>query len=354
MEVHLEKSLMSSYDFMSPGCLRRAGLPGAGKITMNGSDEFLLLNYVPVEEKEIFRIEMKELVEPEEFSLDYWMEIPSLLITLVGLVGNGLVLWLLGFCIKRNSFSVYILNLAAADSLYLCCSFLMSIHALVSYRSNSGLHIVLDLLKAMFYLVGMSLLAVISTERCLSVLFPIWHRCNRPKHTSTVVCIVLWALIGLVWLTFYILCVCRTIDNICAVNTVVLFVWFVLLFPWLGVSSLTLLLRVQCTSQYRQPPRLYLLVLLTVLVFLLCGMPLGISGFILRFHRVSILLWLPQLLACVNSSANPFIYFILGRQRHKRGREALRAVLQRALGDEQELRDGVSKTTHSITPETSF
>uniref|UniRef100_A0A087WR15 MAS-related GPR, member B1 n=1 Tax=Mus musculus TaxID=10090 RepID=A0A087WR15_MOUSE len=36
----------------------------------------------------------------------------SLIIALVGLVGNATVLWFLGFQMSRNAFSVYILNLA--------------------------------------------------------------------------------------------------------------------------------------------------------------------------------------------------------------------------------------------------
>ncbi|MBZ3883156.1 Mas-related G-protein coupled receptor member X2 [Sciurus carolinensis] len=46
-------------------------------------------------------------------------ELP-LIILLVGLAGNAAVLWFLGFRIRRNTFSIYTLNLAAADFLFLC------------------------------------------------------------------------------------------------------------------------------------------------------------------------------------------------------------------------------------------
>ncbi|NXG12799.1 MRGRD protein, partial [Sakesphorus luctuosus] len=36
-------------------------------------------------------------------------------VSLCGLVGNGLVMWFLGFHMKQNPFTVYILNLAVAD-----------------------------------------------------------------------------------------------------------------------------------------------------------------------------------------------------------------------------------------------
>ncbi|XP_074083714.1 mas-related G-protein coupled receptor member X1-like [Macrotis lagotis] len=271
----------------------------------------------------------------EEFSIKYWMRILSLLITLVGLVGNGLVLWLLGVRIKRNPFSVYILNLSGADTLFLCCSFLISIHEFITYLYFPFMFEVVIYITYMFYTVGLSILAAISTERCLSVLSPIWYKCHRPVHTSGVVCAVLWTLISLLGVTDFVVCFYVYSDYLCHDFFIIEVIWFIIFTCVLCISSLTLLLRVQCSSQCQQPPRLYLLVLLTVLVFLLGGLPMGIMDFIWRFHKVFMPHWLPLLLACVNSSANPFIYFFLGSQRQRRRREPIRVILQRALGDEE-------------------
>ncbi|KAL8181615.1 UNVERIFIED_CONTAM: hypothetical protein K2H54_013345 [Gekko kuhli] len=41
--------------------------------------------------------------------------VADLVICVFGAVGNGMVIWLLGFRIKRNPFSTFILNLATAD-----------------------------------------------------------------------------------------------------------------------------------------------------------------------------------------------------------------------------------------------
>ncbi|XP_074087730.1 mas-related G-protein coupled receptor member X2-like [Macrotis lagotis] len=274
---------------------------------------------------------------PGEFPLGDWMLILSLLIALVGLVGNSLILWLLGFRIPRNPFSVYILNLAGADALFLCCSFLTIINYFVRYFYSSLMCIIVLCLRYMLYIVGLSLLAVISTERFLSVLFPVWYRCHRPKHLSTALCTVLWALASLFEVVYFVALYQMYSPHFCSAFLITEFVWFLLLTCVLCVNSLTLLLRVHCTSWCRQPPRFYLLVLLNVLVFLLCGVPLGIMDFLWLYYRVSLPHWLPWLLACVNSSANPFIYFFLGRRKHKRGKETLRVVLQRALGDDQDL-----------------
>ncbi|XP_044514742.1 mas-related G-protein coupled receptor member X2-like [Gracilinanus agilis] len=286
-----------------------------------------------------------------KFALFYGMDILSLVIALVGLVGNSIVLWILGFHIQRSPFSVYILNLAGSDALFLGSCFVLCMGEIVGYFHSLVLVVGRWILN-LFYCVGLSLLVVISTERCLSVLFPIWYRCHRPKHTSATVCAILWALPGLFWVIFVVLRFLENLHVYVLYNTLPFMEigWFSLLTCMLCVSSLTLVLRVQCSSQHRQPPRLYLLILLAVLLFLLFELPLGIIDAIWLFHRYPLVPHgLPRLLACVNSSANPFIYFFLGSQWRKRGREALRVVLQRALGEEQVEGFGERDTSHPNT-----
>ncbi|XP_051820322.1 mas-related G-protein coupled receptor member X4-like [Antechinus flavipes] len=292
---------------------------------------------------------------PGELTLNEWMRIPSLLIALAGLAGNGAVLWLLGFRIQRNHFSVYILNLAAADALFLCCSLLNCINRLAHQLFNYLTYFVIIYLRQASYAVGLSLLVAISTERCLSTLFPLWYRNRRPKHTSAAVCAGLWALAALLWVTRFVLCFYLYPNKFCVyIYRVIESVWFMLLSPVLCVSSLTLLLRVQCSSRRQRPPRLYLLVLLTVLVFLLCGLPMGIWAVLyFHFHIDLMPSWLRQLLACVNSSVNPLIYFFLGRQGQKK-RESLRVVLRRALEDEREVRDEERDKSYTNSSETSI
>ncbi|XP_044538003.1 mas-related G-protein coupled receptor member X1-like [Gracilinanus agilis] len=278
---------------------------------------------------------------PEEFDLGYWMNILILVIAQVGLGVNSLVLWLLGFRVQRSPFFVYIFNLAGADALFLGSFFGWYICQIIEDLSAYFACYLLNYyILYMSHCVGLSLLAAISTERCLSVLFPIWYKCHRPKQASAAVCAALWALPALFCGVLVALYFLENLDVFHAFAFALPFLefgWFSLLTCVLCVSSLTLVLRVQCSSQRRRPPRLYLLILLTVLVFLLCGLPLGIIDSIVFFRgSPSKYYWLARLLACVNSSANPFIYFFLGSQRCRRGREPLRVILQRALEEEQE------------------
>jgi Mas-related G protein-coupled receptor protein X len=47
---------------------------------------------------------------------------------------------------------------------------------------------------AFLYLLSLSILITISIERCLYVMWPIWYHCQCPRHTSAVICVLLWAL----------------------------------------------------------------------------------------------------------------------------------------------------------------
>uniref|UniRef100_A0A2K6T1A1 G-protein coupled receptors family 1 profile domain-containing protein n=1 Tax=Saimiri boliviensis boliviensis TaxID=39432 RepID=A0A2K6T1A1_SAIBB len=237
--------------------------------------------------------------------------------SLVGLTGNAVVLWLLGLRVRRNAFSTYILNLAAADLLFLSSRAIYSL-----LRFINIIHPISKFLYPMImlsYFTGLSLLSAISTERCVSVLWPIWYRCRRPAHLSAVVCALLWALSLLRSILEWMLCGFLFSDAdsaLCQTSDFITVAWLIFLFVILCGSSLVLLVRILCGSRKMPLTRLYVTILLTVLVFLLCGLPLGIHN------------------------ANPIIYFFVGFCRQRQNWKTLKLVLQRALQDTPEVDEG--------------
>ncbi|XP_013367200.1 PREDICTED: mas-related G-protein coupled receptor member X3-like [Chinchilla lanigera] len=116
--------------------------------------------------------------------------------------------------------------------------------------------------------------------------------------------------------------------------------WLIFLFVVLFGTSLTLLIKILCGSRRLLVSRLYVTLGLTVLVFLLCGLPVGILWYTstqIRF-MISNNLWsIAFFLSSVNSSANPIIYFFVGSFRQKKHpqlqQKSLKLVLQKALED---------------------
>lgn len=287
----------------------------------------------------------------------------SLIIALVGLVGNAIVLWLLGFHMRRNGFSVYILNLAGADFLFLCFQIVHCIHIILDifYSKTVDTPLFSFVVSNFSYLCGLSMLSAISIERSLSVMCPIWYRCRRPRHTSAVTCTLIWFLslllsllegkgcgllfdgLGPDW--------CQTFDFITAA-------WLIVLFVVLLGSSLALMVTIFCGSHRIPVTRLFVTIMCTVLVFLFFGLPYGIYQFLLEwienfdyvvpcdFYSVTLFL------SCANSCANPVIYFLVGSIRHCRfQRNTLKLLLQRAMQDTLEEEECEEKSSSERSKE---
>lgn len=268
----------------------------------------------------------------------------ALIIALVGLAGNTIVLWLLGFHMRRKAISVYIFNLALSDSFFLCCHFIDSVLRIADfydfYAHNLSKEI-LGNISIIPYISGLSILSAISTERCLSVLWPIWYHCHRPKNMSVIICALIWVLSLLMAILDW--CFSGFLNqadhhlwkNVDFILTAFLTFLFILLFG----SSVALLAKILCGSKRNRLTRLYVTISLTVVVFLICGLPLGFYLFLIYWlgaHSHPPFCYLYQvtaLLSCVNSCANPIIYFFVGSFRQHRHHGSLKRILQRALED---------------------
>lgn len=283
-------------------------------------------------------------------SINIRILIPKLMIIifgLVGLMGNAIVFWLLGFHLRRNAFSVYILNLALADFLFLLSSIIASTLFLlkVSYLSII-FHLCFNTIMMVVYITGISMLSAISTECCLSVLCPTWYRCHRPVHTSTVMCAVIWVLSLLICiLNSYFCAVLHTRydnDNECLATNIFTASYMIFLLVVFCLSSLALLARLFCGAGQMKLTRFHVTILLTLLVFLLCGLPFVIYCILLfkikdDFHVLDVNLYLAlEVLTAINSCANPIIYFFVGSFRHRLKHQTLKMVLQSALQDTPE------------------
>ncbi|NXN33374.1 MAS protein, partial [Nycticryphes semicollaris] len=99
-----------------------------------------------------------------------------IVICLCGLVGNMMVVWFLGFHMKKNPFTVYVLNLAIADfSLLLVILairtlFIISTLYYIDLPEYEFSYFFLMYLFLFWYLASMYLLTAMSIERCASVL----------------------------------------------------------------------------------------------------------------------------------------------------------------------------------------
>ncbi|NP_001396168.1 mas-related G-protein coupled receptor member B8-like [Rattus norvegicus] len=292
----------------------------------------------------------------------------SIIIAFFGLAGNAMVLWLLAFRMRRNVFSVYILNLAGANFLFLCTHTAFSLEKIIVLFHSVHIHIPLLFytLSTLAYLAGVSMVTAISAEYWLSGIWPYWYQGQRLKHTTTVICTGLWGLALLLSLlegkscgflgSTYNQDVCWKLDFI-------IVAWLLVLFAVLSRSIQVLLVRIFCGSQRTPVTKLHVTIVLTALVLVICGFPFGIIFYLLywttevyyimpcnSFHETILLL------SYINSCANPIICLLVGSIRHCRFQcGTLRLLLHRAMQDipeeeGEELEEVVGERVQSSIP----
>ncbi|KAM9278573.1 mas-related G-protein coupled receptor member H-like [Morus bassanus] len=245
----------------------------------------------------------------------------TLIICLCGLLGNGAILWLVGFCIRSNPITSYILNLAVADFTFLLFMATLALLYIVENISCSPVGLLMYLRSffqfSLSYNMSLYLLTAISIERCVSIFCPLWYRCHHPQHLSVVVCTLLSVFcITLITLVTS-LCLLHEHEH-CQMALISMYILNFLIFaPSLVISSTILFIKVLCASQQRHPKRLYIVIFLTVLFFLIFGIPLSIWNFLQQVSYTAMSSQTVLLLACINNSIKPFIYFLVGScQRH--------------------------------------
>ncbi|XP_078247797.1 mas-related G-protein coupled receptor member H-like [Pogona vitticeps] len=270
-----------------------------------------------------------------------------LIVCLSGLVGNGVVIWLLGFQIKRNPFTTYILNLSVADFGVLIS--LISAAACVTVNSpriNIFSRLLFTIFLELFfctYSTSQFLLVAISLDRCVAALFPLWHRCHRPPHLSIIICTLVWILCFLLAGIHFTLLMTGISEG--SPLFFQLIVNVLLGAPLMLISTLILFIQAYCKAKQSQRGKFVTAILLALLFFLIFAFPLNLL-YIIYSYYVSFpnLIFVGFVCASLNSSINPLIYFLVGkRQRQSHARVSIKVALQRVFEDEPDSK-GVENT----------
>ncbi|XP_068050414.1 mas-related G-protein coupled receptor member H-like isoform X2 [Anomalospiza imberbis] len=234
-----------------------------------------------------------------------------LLICLCGVTGNGAVLCLL----HRNSITLYIFDLAFAESLFLLLMVPSTLFYLLENMSCSTIMPltylrILFLLSLLPYNLGLYLLTAISTDRCTSILCPCWCDRHHPQCFLEVVNALLWALSVGLTVTITSLCLCQEHEH-CRGAHITMYALNLFLFASaMIISSTVLFVKVTSGPQQQQPRRLDIAILLNALFVLLFALPLSLCNFLQQHNTVSS--QAVFLLTCITSSIKPLICFLVG------------------------------------------
>ncbi|XP_073341973.1 chemerin-like receptor 1 [Pagrus major] len=114
----------------------------------------------------------------------------------LGVLGNGVVIWVTGFKMKKTVNTVWFLNLAVADFLFTAFLPLSVTYTALDFHWPFG-KFMCKLNSSISFLnmfASVYILVVISVDRCVSVVWPVWAQNHRSVRKASCVSLGVWVL----------------------------------------------------------------------------------------------------------------------------------------------------------------
>uniref|UniRef100_A0A452SAL1 C3a anaphylatoxin chemotactic receptor n=1 Tax=Ursus americanus TaxID=9643 RepID=A0A452SAL1_URSAM len=279
---------------------------------------------------------------------------------LLGLPGNGLVLWVAGLKMQRTVNTVWFLHLTLAD--FLCClslPFSLAHLALQGHWPYGWLLcklipsiIVLNMFASVF------LLTAISLDRCLLVLKPIWCQNHRNVGTAFLPGEIDDRLESfslqtndLPWTATTILYSqtfqrpsgeALPMDSATLSGQHLLVVGFLLPFIVMVTCYGLIIFRMRRGRFTKTRIKTLRVAMAVVVVFCVCWAPYHIVGVLSLFYDPetpfgeALLSWdhVSIALASANSCFNPFLYALLGKDFRKKAKQSVKGILEAAFSED--------------------
>ncbi|XP_010748711.2 C3a anaphylatoxin chemotactic receptor [Larimichthys crocea] len=125
----------------------------------------------------------------------------NIIISVIGLGGNSLVIWICGWKMKRTVITIWYVSLAISDFLFCACLPLEVFYMITSHWPFG--EVLCKLISSALFLNMYSsvfLLVLISTDRCIMVSFPVWAHNHRTVGKASAVVALMWVLSALLTL----------------------------------------------------------------------------------------------------------------------------------------------------------
>ncbi|XP_051951373.1 C3a anaphylatoxin chemotactic receptor-like isoform X3 [Xyrauchen texanus] len=259
----------------------------------------------------------------------------NVIIFLLGITGNGAVIWIAGFKMKKSVNTTWYLSLALSDFLF-CSIIPFIIIRIVRNNWIFGLFMCKFTSFAMFLNMYSSIfiLIVISVDCCVTVKFPVWAQNRRTVTKASAVVVLVWlmsAFLSIPAFRFREIHISPTKGIQCGNNyehhhTTIVLIRFIcgFLIPFLSIcicySILICKLRVNQLSKFTKP---YKIMTLLITIFFLCWLPYHIVSIIelnqsKHGHNLDIAQQVTATLASSNSFLNPFLYAFMAKDLKKK------------------------------------
>lgn len=273
------------------------------------------------------------------------------MIFVLGLLGNGLVIYVTGYRMKKTVNSVWFLNLALADFLFT----VFLIFSIISLSQNNRWQFgkIMCKLNNFVSVVNMFasifLLTAISLDRCLSIWVVVWAQNQRTVRKAQIICAVIWIMAVICSIPYAALRDVLVLNGMtyCGYtksfpkHNLMLFrfvMGFLIPFLAIFVSYVAIAVRAGRLQRNRRR-RSRRIIFAVVIAFFICWLPFHVMQFI-QLNAPN--LWmvvriggsLTVCLAYLNSCLNPILYVFMCDEFQKKLKQSICLVLESALAED--------------------
>ncbi|KAF7215800.1 chemerin-like receptor 2 [Nothobranchius furzeri] len=297
---------------------------------------------------------------------------------MLGLIGNGMVIWVMAFKIKKTTNSVWLLNLAIADFVFVLFLPFYIDYILRDFHWDFGLAMckINSFVSVMNMYASVLFLTVLSVDRYVSLVHLNWSRRHRTVHRAWLMCGCIWAMAALLSCPALIFRdTLRLHDHVLCYNnfhmqngykaamihitivTIRTTVGFLLPLTAISVTGILLSIKVRNSGGSVHMSSFSKTVTAVILAFFLCWAPfhafslmeLSIHSSVYLHHILKSGFPLATSLGFFNSCINPLLYILLGKKVRHILKSACLNVTKSSL---RELSQSISATEIESVPGT--
>ncbi|KAL3980936.1 tripartite motif-containing protein 35 [Sarotherodon galilaeus] len=288
----------------------------------------------------------------------------------LGVPGNGVVIWVAGFKMKKTVNAVWFLNLAVADFFF--CAFLpiAAPYLLQSHWPFGQVMCKLNTaLRSLNVSVSVWILVVISVDRCVSVVWPVWAHNHRNVRKASYVSLCIWMVNLIMSIGFVFFIETKEMNDtkakIICFNKFTLhddfkpssFIQLTLVNRFLLGFAVPFSVIVSCyaviihrlrrsSTLARQSSHTFEIITAIIIAFFLCWAPIRIMDLILlEKHRSTttsgtlvyvLVIGIPlaRCLTYLNSCLNPLLYVFMGQDFKNQVHKSIHNILETAFQEE--------------------
>ncbi|XP_073513750.1 chemerin-like receptor 1 [Phyllobates terribilis] len=275
----------------------------------------------------------------------------------LGIISNGLVIWIAGFRKKKTISAAWFLHLAIAD--LLCCASLplriAELAAVFAYAPDFAYCILNMFLFTLNMATSVLFLKAMSIDRWVSVMWPIWAKVHRTGKLVRISAAIIWGLSLILTGLVYILYRYR-VGDLCewcvnnyyythpynselhqTIQLIILIIMFVIPFLIIFTSYVTIFYKLRKSKRFQRSRRSSRIITAVILCFFICWLPYYIFPLTYIYYEYSIIFPIVQtiitILAYLNSCINPIISAFMGRDFQHGFLRSIPSRLERALGE---------------------